>query len=91
MEIKDVENLAQLARIEIREDEKKEILSEMEGILNYIKQIEKMEVEDDIKSSNESFNIWREDLRELREFSPELIVKQFPDSRDGFLKVKKIL
>ena len=39
MNIKDVENLAELARIELTEEEKKEILSDMESILGYVKQI----------------------------------------------------
>ena len=36
-------------------------------------------------------NVWREDEIVPREFSHELIVEQFPNSQDGFLKVKKIL
>ena len=44
MDIKDVENLAELARIELSEDEKKELLSDMKGILEYVKQIEKINV-----------------------------------------------
>ena len=90
MNIKDVENLAKLARIEIREDEKKEILSDMEGILEYVKQIESVEV-GDIKAEYSLHNVWREDELESREFSKELITKQLPDIQDGFLKVKKIL
>ena len=90
MNIKDVENLAKLARIEIREDEKKEILSDMEGILEYVKQIEEVEV-DDIKTEYDLTNVWREDEFKQRDFSKDLIISQFPDSKDGFLKVKKIL
>ena len=37
------------------------------------------------------YNVWREDTLESREFSKDLIVEQFPDAHDGFLKVKKIL
>ncbi len=90
MDIKDVENLAELARIELSEEEKKEILSDMESILEYVKQIEEVEV-DDIKTENDLTNVWREDKSEQRDFSRELIISQFPDSKDGFLKVKKIL
>jgi aspartyl-tRNA(Asn)/glutamyl-tRNA(Gln) amidotransferase subunit C len=96
MDIKDVEGLAQLARIELSEDEKKELLLDMKGILEYVKQIERVEVPD-MKLSGELYNVWREDLPaqtgkiEPREFSKELIVEQFPDAQDGFLKVKKIL
>ena len=90
MNIKDVENLAELARIELTEEEKKEILSDMESILGYVKQIEEVKVED-VEANNEPYNVWREDVLEPRDFSPQLIKEQFPDAQDGFLKVKKIL
>jgi aspartyl-tRNA(Asn)/glutamyl-tRNA(Gln) amidotransferase subunit C len=90
MDLKDVENLANLARIELAADEKKDLLSDMESILKYIKQIKEVKVED-MESEYPVYNIWREDKREPREFSYELITGQFPDSKDGFLKVKKIL
>ncbi|OGI85686.1 hypothetical protein A3A01_00020 [Candidatus Nomurabacteria bacterium RIFCSPLOWO2_01_FULL_39_17] len=90
MNIKDVENLAELARIELTEEEKKEILSDMESILGYVKQIEEVKVED-VEANNEPYNVWREDVLEPRDFSPQLIKEQFPDSQDDFLKVKKIL
>lgn len=89
MEIKDVENLAELARIELTEEEKQEILKDMGGILAYVGQIESLKVE--VTPEYKLFNAWREDKIEKRIFSKELIIKQFPDSQDGFLKVKKIL
>lgn len=90
MNIKDVENLAELARIELSEEEKEALLKDFGGILAYVKTIEEVKLNEtapeyDIK------NVWREDKMEPREFSHELIVSQFPDSQDGFLKVKKIL
>jgi aspartyl-tRNA(Asn)/glutamyl-tRNA(Gln) amidotransferase subunit C len=92
MEIKDVENLADLARIELSLEEKQEILKDMKGILEYVKVIEGVEI--DVQRSvlnNTNYNIWREDEIIPRDFSRELIIEQFPDSQDGFLKVKKIL
>lgn len=44
MEIKDVENLAALARIELTEEEKNELLHDMDSILGYVKQIEEIKV-----------------------------------------------
>ncbi len=76
-----MENLAQLARIELNENEKKDLLSEMEGILSYVKQIEKVKV-DDMKNDENNVNIWREDILEPREFSRESMVEQFPDSQN---------
>ncbi len=90
MDIKDVENLAKLARIELSEDEKRDLLHDMDSILGYVKQIEEMKIED-TEPEHGVRNVWREDTIEQRDFSPELIVKQFPDAQDGFLKVKKIL
>lgn len=90
MDIKDVENLAKLARIELNEEEKRELLSDMDSILKYVKQIEEVKVED-AKIEPGLTNVWREDEREPREFSRELILGQFPEAQDGFLKVKKIL
>ena len=90
MEIKDVEKLAELARIELSEKEKQELLGDMESILGYVKQIEAVKV-DDIKEEYDLKNIWREDTLEPREFSRDLIIGQFRESEDGFLKVKKIL
>lgn len=90
MNIKDVENLAGLARINLGEDEKKELFSDMESILGYVKQIEEVKIED-VEPEYKIRNVWREDKIESREFSRELLIKQFPDEQDGFLKVKKIL
>lgn len=96
MNIKDVENLAELAKLELLEEEKKSMLADMESILGYVKQIERSsaEIDGSIEPSSEAshtYNVWREDILEPREFSKEIIVEQFPDSQDGFLKVKKIL
>ena len=91
MEIKDVENLAELARIELSKDEKKKLLADMEGILGYVEQIKEVISITTSKPVYNLKNVWREDNLEPREFSKDLIAGQFPDSQDGFLKVKKIL
>ncbi|MBP6060736.1 MAG: Asp-tRNA(Asn)/Glu-tRNA(Gln) amidotransferase subunit GatC [Candidatus Pacebacteria bacterium] len=91
MNIEDVEKLAELAKLELSQAEKESILHDMEGILGYVKQVEEVEV-GDMQASNLHYNSWREDVpAEAKNFSPELIVKQFPAAKDGFLKVKKIL
>lgn len=90
MNIKDVETLAELARIEISEDEKLALLKDMGGILDYVKQIESVELED-INLEHNTYNAWREDVPQDREFSLESIKEQFPERQGDFLKVKKIL
>lgn len=90
MNLKDVENLAELAKLELSQEEKESILADMGGILDYVKQIESVDV-GDIAVDYDIHNIWREDTEEPRDFSKDLIMQQFPASQDGFLKVKKIL
>lgn len=90
MEIKDIEKLAELAKIELSNDEKNGLLKDLDGILAYVKQIESVEVEDILPEYNLR-NVWREDEIKNPVFSRDLIIDQFPDSQDGFLKVKKIL
>lgn len=85
-----MENLAELARIDLSEDEKKKILSDMGGILEYVKQIEQVKL-DDVEADHTMTNVWREDQQDDKKFSKDSIIEQFPDSQDGFLKVKKIL
>ncbi|HEV7424488.1 MAG TPA: Asp-tRNA(Asn)/Glu-tRNA(Gln) amidotransferase subunit GatC [Candidatus Paceibacterota bacterium] len=90
MDIRDVENLAELARIELSEEEKKDLLHDMDSILSYVKQIEEVKIEE-AEPEYQVYNVWREDVIMPRDFSRELIISQFPDSQDGFLKVNKIL
>ncbi|MEI8269915.1 MAG: Asp-tRNA(Asn)/Glu-tRNA(Gln) amidotransferase subunit GatC [bacterium] len=96
MEIKDIEKLAELAKIELSQDEKEHLLSDMEGILNYVKQIQEVDLPvqagvSELEVEYKNRNVWREDVLEDREFSGDLIKEQFPDSQDGFVKVKKIM
>lgn len=91
MDIKDIDTLAELAKLDLNQAEKEKILSDMDGILDYVKQIQEVDVPD-IDVTYTHRNIWREDVpRPAPDFSYELIISQFPDSQDGFLKVKKIL
>jgi aspartyl-tRNA(Asn)/glutamyl-tRNA(Gln) amidotransferase subunit C len=90
MEIKDIEKLAELAKIELNEEEKKGLLKDLDSILDYVKQISEAEVPE-INLDYENKNVWREDIPEERIFSKNLITEQYPDSKDGFIKVKKIL
>lgn len=90
MDIKDVERLAELAKIELKEEEKARVLKDMEGILEYVKVVEQVEVPD-VEVEYNLKNVWREDEIKPSVFSNDLIIKQFPDAQEGFLKVKKIL
>ena len=44
----------------------------------------------DIDIKHENYNSWREDVVAI-EGNKEIIKEQFPDSANGFVKVKKII
>ena len=90
MDIRDIEKLADLAKIELTNKEKDSLLKDLDGVLNYVKQIESVEVQD-IQPEYQNKNVWREDEIKSSVFSRDLIMNQFPDSQDDFVKVKKIL
>jgi aspartyl-tRNA(Asn)/glutamyl-tRNA(Gln) amidotransferase subunit C len=95
IDTKEVENLANLARIDLGEDEKLDLAKDMQGILEYVKAIDKLEVSGSVDEEGAEetshYNVWREDALDRREFDLGIITGQFPSQKNGFLKVKKIL
>lgn len=92
MEIKDVEKLAQLARIELPEAEKEGILNDLKSILGYIDQISQVDVSSVKDHEYTLRNVMRmdENPHEVGANTKD-IVAEMPDSQDGFLKVQSIL
>ncbi len=92
MEIKDIENLAKLCRIELTENEKKELLNEMDSILDFIDQIQKVKTGDLEYEAGDLQNIMREDNNPYigGEFSNDILIEA-PETQKGYVKVKKIL
>lgn len=89
----EIKKLADLARIEIKEEEQEKLASEMEAILGYIGQIKSVVA--NTKTENEAGavrNVFREDENpsESETYSQDLIA-EFPESENNYLKVKKIL
>lgn len=92
MEIVNIEKLANLSRIEISEEEQKELLGDMESILDYVKEIQEVATEEKIPEAPKHRNIMRED-KESHEsgiYSKELL-DEAPNQDAGYVKVKKIL
>ena len=92
MEIKDVEKLARLARIELTEIEKENFTKELESILKYVDQIREVDTKEAELSFGLIYNSYRQDEnpRESNECA-EPIRAQFPERDGDYLKVKKIL
>jgi aspartyl/glutamyl-tRNA(Asn/Gln) amidotransferase C subunit len=93
LEIKDIEHLAKLARIELSEAEKKSLLKEVDPILGYVSQIKEAassKIEE--KKAGEHRNIARADEHAYEHGrNTKGIIEDFPEKKDNYLKVKKIL
>jgi len=92
MEIKEIDNLAKLCRIELSGDEKVELLKEMDAILDFVNQIQAVKIGDKQKEVGKLRNVFREDEKphESGQFT-EPILSEAPREEGGYFKVKKIL
>ena len=97
MQLADIKKLADLARVDMDENEMKEIGDSFGPILSYVGQIKEVSESLDKDSQyqevpDEPINIFREDIATNKrgEFT-EKILSEMPDTEGGFLKVKQIL
>ena len=93
MEIKDIEKLAKLARIELTEEEKAKYLKEIGAILGYVDQIKGAVAKaGEDRKVPEHRNVMRADeVKNPSGSNTEALVAEFPRKKDNYLKVKKIL
>ena len=97
MEIKDIEKLAKLARIELTESEKQTYLKDISAILGYVDQIKgvvgKMEDATPLRQGFAGLkNVMRADENGNETgANTEALVAEFPRKEGNYLKVKKIL
>ncbi|MEI6191195.1 MAG: Asp-tRNA(Asn)/Glu-tRNA(Gln) amidotransferase subunit GatC [bacterium] len=93
MEIKDIEKLAKLARIELTEAEKQTYLKDISAILGYVDQIKGVVAQSgEERKVGELKNVMRADAGENKSgVNTEALVAEFPRKENNYLKVKKIL
>ena len=92
IEVEEIEKLAELSRIEVPEDEKKALASDIEAILEYISQIKEVASVEPSPEVGEHHNIMREDGKphESGKYT-KAILDGAPKKEGSYLKVKKIL
>ena len=88
----DVRKVAQLARLELAEDEVLVYADQLQEILGYIEQLQKVDTTDILPTTRavEVVNVLREDLAELTETREELL-ELAPHREGDFFRVPKIL
>jgi aspartyl-tRNA(Asn)/glutamyl-tRNA(Gln) amidotransferase subunit C len=91
IEIKDIEKLANLARISVDDGEKRQLQKDLESILGYVSELKNAPaLTGEVKEAYIK-NIMRDDIDHFNsgEFS-EVILAEAPDRADDYFKVKPI-
>ncbi len=94
LERKDIDNLANLARIALSEDEKDKLQKDMESILGYISELQQAPgLTEEHKPENYHLrNVMREDIEPFTSgMNTEIILSQAPKRKDNYFTTKKIL
>ncbi|MBM4276399.1 MAG: Asp-tRNA(Asn)/Glu-tRNA(Gln) amidotransferase subunit GatC [Deltaproteobacteria bacterium] len=88
----DIEKVAKLARLELSEEEKKTFGNQMEQILAYMEQLNRLDTTGVEPTSHAipMVNVFRED-EVKRSVSREEILEISPDQGDGHFKVPRII
>lgn len=88
---KELDNLSTLARINIKDEEKGEMLASMQAILGYVSEINSVEGNID-RPEYETFNVVREDVITHEPGSnTKDILDDAPATEDGYVKVAQVL
>lgn len=98
MQLVDIKKLANLARLDMKEDEMVEIAKSFDSILAYVGQVQEVSkvksAQAESKNPRDYFlhNVMRDDIatNERGEYTDK-ITAEMPDTQNGFLKVKQIL
>ena len=89
-----IEHIAKLARLDLTDDELEKYGGQLSNVLNYIEQLEEVDVSDAEPTAQVTglLNVLRED--EVREWDKREVneaLRDAPELEDGQIKVKRIL
>ncbi|MFA5870622.1 MAG: Asp-tRNA(Asn)/Glu-tRNA(Gln) amidotransferase subunit GatC [Candidatus Paceibacterota bacterium] len=89
---REIERLADLARIELQEDEKKNLVSDLEGILSYFDELKEVNTDAIIPKTGGSLTVneLREDTNSDLRVEKDVAIKSFPDREGNLLKVPPV-
>jgi len=90
--LKDVEYVAELAKLELSQKEKFKFQKELDNIIEYIDQLNELNTENVPITSHviPLENVFRED-RALPSLSQDQALANAPQKKDGFFKVPKVI
>lgn len=92
--IEELETIAFLARIEIKENEKEKYLKDINKMFDYIEILQEVDIADLKPTTHvtELKNVWREDIvKSCPKEIIEMMLNSSPEREKTFYKVKKVM
>jgi len=92
--LQEVEHIAELARIELTKEEKEKFSDELSDVLGYVEQLQEVDTKnvEPISQITGLVNIVRKDIAEnCGEDARKIMISNFPEEKNKYVKVKQIL
>ncbi|MCK5466081.1 Asp-tRNA(Asn)/Glu-tRNA(Gln) amidotransferase subunit GatC [Candidatus Parcubacteria bacterium] len=92
--LKEVEHIAELAKIGLIKEEKEKFSEELSNILEYIEQLKEIDAKNikPVSQVTGLVNVVREDVAEnCNENTRKKIIANFPEEKEGYVKVKQVM
>ena len=89
----DIDYVAKLARLDMTEEEKSKLGSQLDDILGYFDKLKSVDVEgvEPMAHAHRVTNVWREGDQSEETYSPEVLTNMAPDHRDNQVVVPKVV
>ena len=89
----DIDYVANLARIDLSEDEKAKLGGQLDDILGYFEKLNAINVEgvEPMAHAHQIDNVWREGDEAGATYSPEILTKMAPEQRENQVVVPKVV
>ncbi len=89
---KDLEHLADLSQMHLKENEEEKLLRDLGGILGHFEELKELNTDDvlTMNGGTSSVNVWRSDDPEAAKLAGDRAKKGFPGTEDGYLEVPAV-
>ena len=88
-----IDYVANLARLDLSDDEKSKIGSQLDDILGYFDKLKAVDVTgvEPMAHAHRVFNVWREGDEPGPTYTPEVLLNMAPEQRDNQVVVPKVV
>ena len=89
----DIDYVANLARLDMSEEEKAKLGGQLDDILGYFEKLKAVDVDgvEPMAHANKVYNVWREGDAPGATYSPEVLTKMAPELRENQVVVPKVV